>query len=169
MAEPNVTTALTDKQRQFLDEFPQAHNAMIEFEQKRLWWRRYWKRVAVLSLLGTVVVAALMVWAVLATTVGGIRASAPFQEAMRRASSNPQLIASLGQPIQSGWMIGGSTMTNGSVSASELRIPLSGPKGRAVLHIAGTRPAGQPWQYQQLSADLPDGARVDLLKETRAE
>lgn len=169
MTEPNVSATLTDKQKQFLEQFPQAHDAMIEFAQKRVWWRRYWRRVAVISLIGTVAVAALIVWALLASTVGGIRASAPFQEAMRRASSNPQLIASLGQPIRSGWMIGGSTMTNGSVSASELRIPVSGPKGRAVLHVAGTRPPGQPWQYQQLTADLPGGARVDLLKETRAE
>lgn len=158
-----------DKQKQFLADFPDAREPFRQLEQKRAWWRRYWKRVALLSLAGTIAVAGLIVWAVLASTVGGIKASPPFQEAMRRATADPQVIASLGEPIRSGWMIGGSTMSNGSVSASELRIPLSGPKGRAVLHVAGTRPPGQPWQYQQLTAELPSGRKVDLLKQTRAE
>lgn len=94
-----------------------------------------------------------------------IRQSGIQQEALERVRTHPALIESLGEPIETGWMIEGSINVSPGSGEADYSIPLSGPKGEGRLYVVATKP-GNDWQFEELYVVLDgSGQRIDLLSE----
>jgi hypothetical protein len=59
--------------------------------------------------------------------------------ALATAKSNSALIERLGQPIQSGWFIGGSIEVTPGSGKADLAIPISGPKGKGTVYALAVK------------------------------
>ena len=102
------------------------------------------------------------VFVIYGAVTGAIRSSDAYQEGMNRARSNPEVVAALGEPIESGWLISGSINVNGPSGNVDVSIPISGPKGSGTLYVVGTRNAGR-WQYSTMAVEIPGRAsRIDV-------
>lgn len=72
------------------------------------------------------------------------------QEAILRAKQNPEVIAVLGEPIETGWLITGKVNGTGVGSTVDVSIPLSGPKGSGRLMAKGLRERQEHWNFSTL-------------------
>lgn len=127
------------------------------------WWQRNWKWFVPLlaALLFTLFVGAVL--ALMSTVFGMIKTSDAYRQPLQQAQRNPAVIAALGAPVESGWLVMGNINVSGPSGNASLQIPLSGPKGSGDLFVEGKKSAGV-WTFQTLSVQ-PDagGARIDLL------
>src|SRR5687768_7450173 len=109
----------------------------------RSWWSRNWKWALPVGCLLPIVLcgggAVLFVTIILGAVTGSIKSSDAYAEGMARARANPEVVASLGEPIESGFLISGSISVNGPSGNVDVSIPISGPKGSGTLYIVGTR------------------------------
>ena len=105
---------------------------------------------------------AIFVFAIFGTVSTAVRNSDAYQVGMAQARANPQVVAALGEPIESGWMIQGSINVNGQSGDVDVQIPISGPKGSGTLYVVGRRSAGR-WQYSTMAVEVPGNAgRIDV-------
>jgi hypothetical protein len=86
--------------------------------------------------------------------ISSLKTSEPYQMALHRVQTAPQVVEQLGAPIQeSSWMPTGnfSFNTNNGVASGEATFDFSvaGPKGSAHVH-AEARCRDGKWQFQQL-------------------
>jgi Cytochrome oxidase complex assembly protein 1 len=82
--------------------------------------------------------------------------------AVEQASHSPEVAASLGTPLKTGWFISGSLSTSGADGKASLTVPVSGPLANGTLYIVGHKTAGR-WELDQLDAELPSHVdRVDV-------
>jgi hypothetical protein len=111
------------------------------------------------------VVAALVFFivAVLGLVMLFLRGSEPCVETMRRAQKSPALQQALGEPMKMGWILTGGVSTMNDSGSADVSIPISGPKGSVRIHTRAQREEGV-WNYKEMSAPLPTGEVVDLLK-----
>jgi hypothetical protein len=93
---------------------------------------------------------------------GAMRSSEPYKEAMRRAQSDPRVVAALGTPIKPGMFVSGNIQTQNNEGTAKLDIPLTGPKGSATLHVEATKTRGR-WDYNQMIVTPKQGAEIDLM------
>ncbi|MFZ5444430.1 MAG: cytochrome c oxidase assembly factor Coa1 family protein [Myxococcota bacterium] len=90
-----------------------------------------------------------------------IQASPVFAMAMAKASSNPEVQATLGTPLAPGLGLnGGYNEKNGSGTA-DFSLPLEGPKGKGTLVVKATGRGGS-WNFQVLEVEA-GGKRINLL------
>lgn len=87
-----------------------------------------------------------------------------YVEAVKRARNDPQVVAALGNPIETGMFV------MGSVSGKEeghayLEIPLIGAKAEAKLTVAALN-EGTGWNYTEMVVRLADGREISLLPTT---
>jgi hypothetical protein len=124
---------------------------------RQSWFRRNWKWI-----LGTLPAVGLL-GAIIA--VVAFNSSDATKLALATARSNSALIERLGQPIQSGWFIGGSIEVTPGSGKADLAIPISGPKGKGTVYALAVKTAGI-WRLTllQFGAD-GDSKRLQLLQE----
>ena len=130
------------------------------------WWSRNWKWALPVGCLlpivlcgGGVVVFAVLIYG---AVTGSIKSSDAYAEGMARTRANSEVVAQLGEPIESGFWVSGSISVNGPSGNVDVSIPISGPKGSGTLYIVGTRNAGR-WQYSTMEVEIPGrAARVDV-------
>ena len=131
-----------------------------------VWWTRNWRwLVPALGCLFPLLVGILCVSLLLAGLTTALRRAPLYQEALRRAQNDPQVVQLLGRPITArGALKGSMTQRSNGVEAAEMTVPLSGPRGRATLRLAGNQ-AGDRLSYAVLIV-TPErgGTPVDLLK-----
>ncbi len=129
---------------------------------RRGWWSRHWKW-AIPVLAGTLlllVVAAVALF--MAALLGTLKASDAYRIAVETAQRDPALIEAIGAPIEPGWFFSGNIATRaGGSGEAELRIPLRGADGAAVLVVDGRRRNGR-WTYATLEAQVDGGDTIDL-------
>jgi len=114
-------------------------------------------RAAALVALGLAALAALV--------VGGgwlLRSANPYRAAVEVASSHPELVAALGEPIHAGWPEEWRIRVEGERAEARFEIPLAGPRGAARLSVRAVW-SGDEWRFSELEATLADGGRLDLL------
>jgi len=93
----------------------------------------------------------------------GIRKSDVFEEAIRRARANPDVVEALGEPIEAGLLLSGSFQVTPTSGETDFSIPVSGPKGKGRLYVVATKSAGQ-WDFSTLELQVDDSElRIDLL------
>ena len=81
-----------------------------------------------------------------------LKSSEAYQTAVARAKANEKVIAALGTPIEEGFPMG-SVNTNNDAGDADLKIPISGPKGKATIYVVGTR-SGGTWTYSKMNVKV---------------
>ncbi len=93
---------------------------------------------------------------------GAIKKSDVYQEALRRAQNDPAVVSALGTPIEAGMIVTGSVNIDTSGGHAKLDFPISGPKGKASVHLVATK-SGEKWEYTELTVTPANGAKINLL------
>ena len=69
----------------------------------------------------------------------------------------------MGSPIKEGLLVAGNINIRGSSGEADLAIPISGPKGKAILYAVATKSAGK-WTFRTLEVAMEaSGERIDIL------
>jgi hypothetical protein len=111
----------------------------------------------VLILLGAAGAAALVFF-----VFGAIKSSSVYTEAVRRAQSNPQVIARLGTPIEPGWWVSGNVNIHNDSGTAQITIPIHGPKTSATIH-ADAIEENNSWKFTRLVVE-GGGPPIDLAQ-----
>ncbi|MEA2165177.1 MAG: hypothetical protein QOK37_3304 [Thermoanaerobaculia bacterium] len=112
---------------------------------------------------GTLTVLGVIFAVVLVVVVfGAMKKSDVYKEALSRAQNSPAVQAALGTPIEAGMMVSGSINVDSTGGHATLDFPISGPKGKGVVHAVATR-TGEKWEYTALTVKPENGALIDLL------
>lgn len=133
---------------------------------RRSWWSRNWKWALPVGCLLPLVLCGggivLFAGAIFGIVSGAIRSSDAYQVGMAQVRANPEVVAALGEPIESGFWIQGSVNVDGPSGNVDVSIPISGPRGSGTLYVVGTRSAGR-WQYSTMEVEIPGRAgRIDV-------
>lgn len=94
---------------------------------------------------------------------GVIKKSTVYSEARDRAAADPRVIAVLGQPIKTGFLVSGSINIHNRTGNANIGFPISGPKGAAHVDGVATLEADR-WSFTTLTVKPSDGATIDILK-----
>ncbi|MEO5714304.1 MAG: cytochrome c oxidase assembly factor Coa1 family protein [Luteolibacter sp.] len=126
------------------------------------WWSKNWKWCVPTLVVSTLVLIAGFFALIFFAVFGMLKSSEPAKEALAKAMANPQLQSELGTPIEEGFMVSGNISTSNSSGSATLDIPVSGPKGKANIHVEARKTSGA-WTYSTLEATI-DGKldRIDL-------
>jgi hypothetical protein len=90
-----------------------------------------------------------------------IKSSDVYTEAANRATHDPRVIAVLGEPIETGFWVGGSVKIDNDHGTANINFPISGPKGKARVHARANND-GHGWQYEVLRVQPSQGPPIDL-------
>jgi len=128
------------------------------------WFNRNWKWVVSVACVLMLAIIGGFIFAVFKLAFHLMHLSGSYQQAMARARQDPALIGALGTPIEDGFMMIGKISENDETGSADLTIPLSGPKGSAMLHLRASKSAGV-WTYSDLQVKIDStNQRIDLLK-----
>lgn len=128
--------------------------------RRRSWFDRNWKWTVPLAIVCAIALGAGLV----ASVLGFIKNSGPYQEALQRAESDPRVTARLGGPVKAGYLVSGSVTARGADRGNaDLSIRIKGPKGEGTVHAVATKSGGK-WRFEELDVVVAgDPARIDLL------
>ena len=129
----------------------------------RGWWSRNWKWVVAIGCLTPVILAGGCMAGLVMFVFGAIRQSEPYQEGLRRARANPEVVERLGTPIEPKWYLTGNIDASNDGGTANIVIPVRGPKGDGAIRVRGTKESGR-WTYQEIVAEA-GGAQINLLEE----
>ena len=131
------------------------------------WFNRNWKWVVSVACVLMLAIIGGFIYAVFMLVFHMMHSSGSYQQAMARARQDSTLMAALGTPIEEGFMMTGKINENDETGSADLTIPLSGPKGSAVLHLRASKSTGV-WTYSDLQVNIDaTNQRIDLLNNTR--
>ena len=89
--------------------------------------------------------------------------SEPYQDALAQARRNDQVIQALGEPIEPGWWITGSSETTPTSGFADFAFPISGPDNSGTLYVVALKSAGQ-WELQRVELEVEgQSTRIPLL------
>ena len=127
------------------------------------WWSRHWKWVVPVGCFTCVVMVVAAGVGIVALVFGLIRSSDVCTQAVARARASTAVVAELGSPIEEGFLVTGNISVSGPSGNADLAIPISGPKGKAVIYATATRSMGK-WQFTDLEVAVKgSGTRINLL------
>lgn len=126
------------------------------------WWSRNWKWFVPVGCLGLLASCGclgffLVGWGV--SKVGNNMGA--YAEAVTIATTDDEVEAALGTPIQGSLPRQTSMSTHNGRTQARFTIPLDGPKADGVLHVDAVE-EGSGWSYNTLAVELEDGRRIDL-------
>ncbi|MHC4889323.1 MAG: cytochrome c oxidase assembly factor Coa1 family protein [Planctomycetota bacterium] len=128
-------------------------------QESRSWLGRNWKWLIPVGFSSLVILALVIVTFV----IGFIKSTDVYADALAAAKSKPEVIAVIGEPIKEGLFVTGSVSVSGSSGNADLVIPISGPKGKAVVYVVATKSAGK-WKYSTLEVVIDKTSeRINLL------
>jgi hypothetical protein len=130
--------------------------------EDRNWFARNWKWAAPTGCLLLFVLVGAFVAAIFYFVFSLMKSNDAYQHALEAARHDPQVVASLGEPMKEGWFVSGNFEENGPSGSANLSIPLSGPKGGATIYVEAHKNAGL-WTYNTLVVELDaTHQRIDL-------
>jgi hypothetical protein len=92
-----------------------------------------------------------------------MKSSEPYRVAFERASSDPRVIAVIGEPIRKSWYMTGQININGPSGHASLAFPVRGPRGKATVYVEAIRRMGE-WDIRSITVEFRDSnRRLDLL------
>lgn len=93
-----------------------------------------------------------------------LKSSDAYAQAVARAKADPRVVAALGTPIEEGMFPSGKTNVAGGSGEADLAIPISGPKGTAMIYAVAQKSGGK-WTYSKLSVRVAGAsAEINLLE-----
>lgn len=93
---------------------------------------------------------------------GLIKSTEVYKQAFRRAATNPEVIARLGQPIERGWWVMGSVTVNDQSGSARFSFPIEGPKDKGTVNVEATRDRDR-WLFSVLRVKPDRSGEIDLL------
>ncbi|MHB1157815.1 MAG: cytochrome c oxidase assembly factor Coa1 family protein [Phycisphaerales bacterium] len=134
--------------------------------KSRTWMERHVALVVVM-LIGVVgVTLVLCAGGLVAMVFHLMRSNPAYTMAMRRLNEEPAIMRRLGEPIEPGWLMTGSTSVSGEAGQANMRIPLKGAKESAEVFIEAVKRAGQ-WKLTYLAVRFEkdaEGKRVVIVE-----
>jgi len=89
--------------------------------------------------------------------------SQPYEDSMATLLKNELVIEKLGEPIEENGMINGNFSFENSDGFADIKVPVKGPKGEAILHVTGTK-KNDVWTYEVMTVTIKDtNEEIDLL------
>ena len=135
--------------------------------QPRSWFDRNWKWLVSVACVLMLAIIGGFIFAVFMLVSRLMHSSGSYQQAMARVRQDSALIAALGTPIEDGFWMTGKVTENGETGTADLKVPLSGPKGGAVLYVRATKSAGV-WTYSHLQVEIDSTKQqINLLGSAR--
>jgi hypothetical protein len=99
---------------------------------------------------------------VLTLITTSFRHSDVYKEATARATNNALVRDLLGEPIKPAWLMTGQMNTNGSTGHADLSIPITGPRGKAVIRAVADK--NHVWRFTYLAVTVEGRPEIiDLL------
>ena len=104
-----------------------------------------------------------LVLGIFAFVLNIVKESEPYQGAVAQVRNNEQAIEALGEPIEPGWWVAGSSETSGSSGFADFYFPVSGSKNSGTLYVLAVKSVGL-WEFQRIELEV-DGqsSRIPLL------
>jgi hypothetical protein len=127
------------------------------------WWSRNWKWFVPAGCLTLVLLFCLFIGLIFTIVMGSMKSSDAYKQAVAKARANPTVVAKLGTPIAEGYFVSGNINVQNNSGNADLQIPISGPKGKAVIHAVASKSAGK-WEYSRLTVTIEDQPELDLLE-----
>lgn len=136
----------------------------IILEPQPSWFGRNWKWLVPVGCLGTLVLVVGFCGGIFGLIFYSLHKSWAYEEGVQLARQNAEVIAELGEPIESGWLASGSINLANDSGNANLAISLSGPKQKGTLYVVAKKQAGQ-WHFTQASVETAgSGKTIDLQK-----
>lgn len=134
-------------------------------EPRKNWWQRNWKWFVPTGCLSLIAVFIIFIVAMFFTVTSMLKESTPYVDAFENATTNSYVIEQLGEPIEQSALIQGQISVSNNDGDADIRIPLKGPKGEALLHVVGQKHDGK-WTYSKMSVTIePSNEVINLLEE----
>ena len=136
----------------------------MEQVQQKSWFKRNWLWfVPTMGCLTLIVLFFLGIGSLIVGVTTMISDSEPAQYALEKASANPIVLEALGEPIIKDGMASGSINFRNDEGSADLKIPISGPKGTAMIRVVAEK-YDDAWNYEKLYVMVKDrDERIDLL------
>ena len=128
-------------------------NIRAEPPIQRTWASRNWKWAVPAVALGTILVVSAFVITLVLVVSAAMTSSTVCVAALERARSDDQVLAQLGEPIETGRWLTGSMNFIAPSGRADLAIPIHGPRGQATLYLRAEKMAGE-WQYEILEVAI---------------
>lgn len=93
--------------------------------------------------------------------VGMTRGDA-YQMAWERVRSEPQVVALVGEPMESSFFVGGKYNEDPEKGTATQNFTITGPKGEATVSFEAEKTKGE-WKLYKLEVEAADGTRVQIL------
>ena len=134
-------------------------------QQKReSWWSRNWKWFVPVVSLGFFLMVVAFIAVFWSLVFDMMKSSDPYKIALARATADSSVVEALGIPIEEGLFVFGSISFKGSSGNADLRIPISGPNGKATIFVTAAKSAGK-WELSTLVVKIKGtGRRIDMLE-----
>ncbi|MCP3144286.1 cytochrome c oxidase assembly factor Coa1 family protein [Pyxidicoccus xibeiensis] len=129
---------------------------------QRGWWSRNWKWMVPVGCLGVLASCGCLGAMLVGTSLTSILQGPPRTEAEAIATSDEEVRARLGPPIDVDWPRESFVHKNNGRTRAKYSIPLDGAKADGTLHVEAEQDDGGPWRYSTLEVELEDGTRIDL-------
>ena len=126
------------------------------------WWSRNWKWFVPTGCLTLILLFGLFIALIFSVVMGSMKSSDAYKQAVARARANPTVVESLGTPIAEGYFVSGNINVQNDRGNADLQIPISGPKGKAVIYAVAVKSGGQ-WEFSRLSVAIEGQPELDLL------
>jgi hypothetical protein len=130
---------------------------------RKNWWERNWKWFVPTGCLTLVLLFCLFMALIFTIVMGAMKSSDAYKQAMAKARANPTVVAKLGTPIAAGYFVSGNINVQNNSGNADLQIPISGPRGKAVIHAVASKSAGK-WEFSRLTVAIEGQPELDLLE-----
>ncbi|NUQ66028.1 MAG: hypothetical protein HUU20_26505 [Pirellulales bacterium] len=129
---------------------------------RRSWWSRNWLWAVPVGCLAMVLGCGGCCLGVFGTALYALKSSPPYQMALEKVRTSPQVIEELGEPIEeAGWFPTGNVNVKNGGGDALLDFDVAGPKGRAHVQARARRINGE-WGLTTVEVTLADGKRIPL-------
>ncbi len=121
-----------------------------------------WVLVGCGGCLGLIVLGVLFSLVAFFFTIGVVKKTDVYGEALKRVQNSVEVQQELGTPIATGWSFSGSVNYKNGAGDASFTVPVNGPKGEGTLRVKADKSSRAEWKYSTLEVQFPDGHKVDL-------
>ena len=140
---------------------PSTPPVLSSLPPRPTWFGRNWKWF--IPLICIVPVALFIGFFVLLFTVitGVLKSTDAYQIPLATAKTNSLVISAIGSPVKDGFFTTGNVHSSAATTANaNLAIPISGPNGRATIHVVATKSSGI-WTFSTMTVTA-GGTTINL-------